>query len=383
MGAFVTSGRMGDGCDTRAVLGVFGVFGVFGMLGVFGLLGGTAALGACSGPQGPRCIVSADCDEDAICVDGVCRGADDAGRPSLPGGDGEGEGNSEGEGEDGGTHEGGDEDPGEDPGEGEGEGEDPGEGEGEGEDPGEGEGEGEGGGSSCSPACGAYQQCVDGGCAFVGELCATFGEAGTVAPFSEQPDVALGPAGRSVRFDAFLSAQTAATYFYNVDRVVTSSLTALPALQSDPTPPLPAELLIEMTAQDFDPYVAVVQEASCTVLVENDDAVPGDRIRSLARVDLLDVDARTHVVASSFVGDATGSYGLRLRPTLCGQETDTLATWNLCVQPMATRDFTCSSNPCARDAGNNLVGKYCCLNANCGRTGNEAIFLVDDPVGCN
>ncbi|MBM4279586.1 MAG: hypothetical protein FJ137_02100 [Deltaproteobacteria bacterium] len=201
--------------------------------------------------------------------------------------------------------------------------------------------------------------------------------------FSLATTVVLGEAGGSVRFDGFLPGQIGASYFFNADRLLTNALTSLSALQADPTPPLPAELVVRMDAVDFDPYLAVVDNAACTVLDENDDLTPGDTRASAVRVDLREVDADTHFVATSFFADATGSYALRVRPTLCGVETDSLATWNLCALPMATRDFTCANNPCARDVNNALVGKYCCLNENCGRTGDEPAFLADNTALCN
>jgi hypothetical protein len=159
--------------------------------------------------------------------------------------------------------------------------------------------------------------------------------------------------------------------------VTTTSLPALAALQGDATPPLPVELIVRMTSTAFDPYLFLMDESTCQVIAENDDAAVGDTENSEVKMNLLTIQADTNIVATSFAADAQGTYDLRVRPTLCGLEVQDLTTWNNCARALV--GASCSNNPCERTANNDFTGRFCCVNANCRSGFSNGAVIQSEP----
>jgi hypothetical protein len=185
----------------------------------------------------------------------------------------------------------------------------------------------------------------------------------------------LGVAGNSPRYDRISTGQAAGAHFADNFFVTTTSLPALANLRADATPPTPVELIVRMTSTAFDPYLFLMDESTCQVIDENDDA--GSTTVSEVKMNLLTIQADTNIVATSFAADAQGSYDLRVRPTLCGLEVQDLATWNNCARALV--GSSCSNNPCERTATNAFTGRFCCVNSTC-RTGfNNGAVIQSEP----
>jgi hypothetical protein len=86
---------------------------------------------------------------------------------------------------------------------------------------------------------------------------------------------------------------------------------------------------------------------------------------------------------------------LSTRGVMCGTEnggvpleTVDAQTYDQCFRFFERNPGTsCNAiNPCARDGNGNLTGYFCCIQlgtaGNCGRTGNDPIFLVDYGSDC-
>ncbi len=150
-----------------------------------------------------------------------------------------------------------------------------------------------------------------------------------------------------------------------------------------------------MATTTFDPFLAVLDDGTgqCTAVLANDDTPAGDTRHSQVVLPLARLASDDNsVVATSFATDVGGAYDLRVRPNLCGLETDSLETFDGCARALSTRDQSCVlNNPCERDASppgvdgrGNLTGFACCIKTGsatgCGRSGTQPIirFAVTD-----
>ncbi len=398
-----------------------------------------AIAGACQNPVGSECAVAADCGTAALCVAGEC--VADERVPVLPTeGEGDGPGPTEGEGEgfegEGDVGEGEAEDacqdnadcpPQEvcfdeggtllcgacltsdecDPGEtcqndacvvvggggGEGEGEGP-VGEGEGEVP-VGEGEGEPADPCAGVVCPEFQVCNAGVCDYSGPVCDAF-QGFVVPPFADLSETLDVSSGTNVH-DRLSTAQETGDHLldaYTLD--VAPIANVVNTLLNDTTNPPPVSLTVALRSTAFDPFLAVIDDAfgpnndQCQGVAVNDDFPASDRQNSLIELPLEELAFTTNnVVVTTFADDVAGPYTLRVRPVLCGLETDSLATFNGCARALSTTTNTCAlNNPCERNAQGLTTGSACCIktgaaSTGCARSGDGPIVRFAAPGVCD
>ena len=85
-------------------------------------------------------------------------------------------------------------------------------------------------------------------------------------------------------------------------------------------------------------------------------------------------------------------YTLTTQPRLCGENVDSVQTFNRCGRALATTTNTCEqNNPCERDDAGRVTGRICCISTNlaaqttgnaCGRATGEPIFTFAG-AGCD
>ena len=326
-------------------------------------------------PLGTDCKVAANCADNEICVNGSCVPdvigpipVEGEGVTGDPKGEGEGEGVVVGVG-----------------GEGEGEGDITAEGEGEGAEgegaegegaEGEGaEGEGaEGEGVAPPPVCdvgecGFQQDCTaDHVCTNqAGSVICDSVPSTTIDFFADQTSTIDNAVG-----DRFT--------FQGKDRFYVRRVTNMrPGMKVD----------VQVTSSiDVEVYLLDDSNLQCAVAADIDSFVTNEEF-------LLNVPANDiNMVVTSFDEiPATATVGIRTRGILCdgsnaansgnalGDETDTQATYDQCFRALfeegATSNTCASANPCARDANNNTVGKFCTLQSNV-HTANTLIVRQND-----
>jgi len=335
---------------------------------------------ACDGAPASGCRVAADCEVNAVCVDGACVASvvvpvEGEGEAA----EGEGE-KAEGEGEEGEGEEGEGE---------EGEGE-----EGEGEE-GEGE-EGEGEAPCVGVTCREFQQCEPSteACEYTGDICDAF--QGFNLPAFSSSSVALSEASGSNFYDHFNAARTAGDYLLDAWQLDLASIaTVVNLIGADTSDPPAVKLRVDVNAVDFDPFIGVIDNGGgqCLLRAENDDFPAGNARNSRVELPVTALGSTTnHVVVSSFLAETSGSYDIRVRPLLCGEEVDSTLTFNQCGRALSTTANNCvDNNPCERDTAGNLTGRACCISTslatattanNCGRRTGETITTFESP-SCN
>jgi hypothetical protein len=342
------------------------------------------SLPACEEPPALGCAVADDCALGQACVNGNCVGGS---TPTPLPTEGEGE---EGEGEEGEGEEGeGEGDLAEGEGEeGEGEG-DTGEGEGEeGEGEGDTGGEGEGEGDPCAGVvCPEFQRCFDGVCDYVGDVCDAFQGFGRTV--DETDTLTLGISQQSNVYEHFnASADTRVRngdYLLDAFDLDTSPMASvLAVIAADNTSRPQAGVRFEVTSTAFDPYIGVFNEAQCLVLDANDDIAVGDRTKSRVDIDRVELSPAPQLVVSTFGANQSGSYTIRTKPLLCGEEVDNLETFNRCGFAISRSGSTqtCEdNNPCARNPATNLrTGEFCCISTSAAAGGNACGRSTGEPI---
>ena len=176
-------------------------------------------------------------------------------------------------------------------------------------------------------------------------------------------------------------------HFFDDFVVDFASLRVLSVLRADTTNVQPVTLKIELTSTAFDPFLAVVNDSDCSVVIENDDEPAASTTHSQISLTPAQMLPEQRIMVTSRQPDATGPYALRIRPTLCGLETPSIEIFNNCANAMSrSPSASCAStNPCERDEAGALTGFYCCIETvanGCGRSGAEPIFLVPDEALC-